>query len=104
MQIVVCEVSFNDIFIFLIYILDLPGLEMAIFAEQSFVHCHSVVFESRFEIIFNKHNRFLDLPKFRRLIFYGDAVFQGDAQETRKEVINGFDSYDNSLIMRSMLL
>lgn len=31
--------------------LDLPGLEMAIFAERSFVHCHSVVFESSFEMI-----------------------------------------------------
>ena len=43
----------------------------------------------------------LDLPKFHSISYHGDCCLRGDNQPKRRMVINGFDSYDNTLIMRS---
>ena len=43
----------------------------------------------------------LDLPKLHTISF-NDATLQGDGRDNRKSMINGYASYDNTLIMKSM--
>ena len=43
----------------------------------------------------------LDLPKLTTISFNGSIVFRGD--DDRPTTINGYRSYDNTLIMKSML-
>ena len=44
----------------------------------------------------------VDLPKLTTISFYGGLALQGDGQYNRRIKMNGYDSYDNTLIMRSM--
>ena len=43
----------------------------------------------------------LDLPKLHTISFDGDLALQGEYD--RKTIINGHESYDNTLIMKSKL-
>ena len=43
----------------------------------------------------------LDLPKLHTISFDGYAL-EGDDRDNRKTIINGHESYDNTLIMKSM--
>ena len=45
----------------------------------------------------------LDLPKLHTISFYGDDALAGDSQYNRKTIINGHESYNNTLIMKSKL-
>ena len=45
----------------------------------------------------------LDLPKLHTISFDGVYVLQGDNRDNRKTMINGHESYDNTLIMKSKL-
>ena len=92
-------------------VLDLPSLEIVSFEDSSFCHCHVAVFESMwwlFIFIF-----ILDLPKLHTISFDGHEIIdewcmiwkspiQG-GQYNRKTNINGHESYDNTLIMKSKL-
>ena len=42
----------------------------------------------------------LDIPKLHTLSFNGGAL-QGDNEDNRKAIINGHESYNNTLIMKS---
>ena len=44
----------------------------------------------------------LDLPKLHTISFNGNCILQGDDRDNRKTIINGHESYDNTLIMKSM--
>ena len=44
----------------------------------------------------------LDLPKLHTISFNGEWALKGDDQYNRKAMINGHDSYDNTLVMKSM--
>ena len=44
---------------------------------------------------------FLDLPKLHTISYDGDYVLQGDKRASRETIINGHESYDNTLIMKS---
>ena len=45
----------------------------------------------------------LDLPKLTTISFNGGWALEGDYGDNRKTIINGHASYDNMLIMKSML-
>ena len=45
----------------------------------------------------------LDLPKLHTISFNGDDALQGDGRDNCKTIINGYESYDNTLIMKSKL-
>ena len=44
----------------------------------------------------------LDLPKLHTISFNGNWALAGDDRDNRKTMINGHESYDNTLIMKSM--
>ena len=44
----------------------------------------------------------LDLPKLHTISFNGWYALFGDDRANRKTMINGHESYDNTLIMKSM--
>ena len=44
----------------------------------------------------------LDLPKLHAISFY-EHVLAGDWRDNRKTIINGHESFDNTLIMKSKL-
>ena len=45
----------------------------------------------------------VDLPMLHTLSFLGNNILEGDWRDNRKTVINGHESYDNTLIMKSKL-
>ena len=45
----------------------------------------------------------LDLPKLHTTSFNGGWILAGDCEDNRKAIINGYKSYDNTLIMKSKL-
>ena len=45
----------------------------------------------------------LDLPKLTTISFNGDWALKGDGRDNRRTTINGHGSYDNTLIMKSIL-
>ena len=45
----------------------------------------------------------LDLPKLHTISFNDDSALAGDGQDNRKTMINGHESYNNTLIMKSKL-
>ena len=51
----------------------------------------------------NSHFITLDLPKLHTLSFDGMCVLSGNYQSKYESLINGYKSYDNTLIMRSKL-
>ena len=44
----------------------------------------------------------LDLPKLHTISFIGDYALAGDDRANRETIINGHESYDNTLVMKSM--
>ena len=83
-------------------VLDLPSLEIVTFGDSSFAFCHVAVFESMWWWLFI----FIlipDLPKLHTISFYGYGALQGDGRDNRKTIINGHESYNNTLIMKSTL-
>ena len=83
-------------------VLDLPSLEIVTFEEWSFNKCHVAVFESMWWLFMFISFLILDLPKLHTISFDGDCALAGDERDNRKTMINGYESYDNKLIMKSM--
>ena len=85
-------------------VLDLPSLEIVTFGGCSFASCHIAVFESMWWLFIFISFLILDLPKLHTISFNGifDGVLEGDGRDNRKTMINGHESYDNTLIMKSM--
>ena len=44
----------------------------------------------------------IDLPKLKVIEYHNNGALLGDNQEKHKATINGWKSFDNTLIMRSM--
>ena len=85
-------------------VLDLPSLEIVTFGWSSFSDCHIAVFESMWWLFIFIFISFLilDLPKLHTISFYGNYALAGDRRANRQTMINGHESYDNTLIMKSM--
>ena len=84
-------------------VLDLPSLEIVSFGECSFGLCHVAVFESMWWLFICISFLILDLPKLHTISFNGSGALVGDGRYNRKTIINGHESYDNTLIMKSKL-
>ena len=84
-------------------VLDLPSLEIVSFGEESFCYCHIAVFESMWWLFIFISFLILDLPKLHTILFKGDSVLAGGDRDNRETMINGHESYDNTLIMKSKL-
>ena len=83
-------------------VLDLPSLEIVTFEGRSFENCHVAVFESMWWLFIFISFLILDLPKLHTISFNGeDAAVDGDDRDNRKTIINGHESFDNTLIMKS---
>ena len=83
-------------------VLDLPSLEIVTFGYLSFGLCHIAVFESMLGLFIFISYLILDLRKLHTISFNGNWALQGDAGYNRDTMINGHESYDNTLIMKSM--
>ena len=83
-------------------VLDLPSLEIVTFGGWSFRYCHLAVFESMWWLFIFISFLILDLPKLHTISFNGDWALQGYNGNNRETMINGYESYDNTLIMKSM--
>ena len=83
-------------------VLDLPSLEIVTFGYLSFGLCHIAVFESMLGLFIFISYLILDLPKLHTISFNGGGALEGDDGNIRKIIINGYKSYDNTLIMKSM--
>ena len=81
-------------------VLDLPSLEIVTFGELSFIDCHVAVFESMWWLFIFISFLILDLPKLHTISFESVSL-AGDDRANRKTIINGHESYDNTLIMKS---
>ena len=82
-------------------VLDLPSLEIVTFGGYSFECCHIAVFESMLWLFIFISFLILDLPKLHTISFNGDWALEGDNRYNRETIINGHESYDNTLIMKS---
>ena len=83
-------------------VLDLPSLEIVTFGGSSFEYCHIAVFESMWWLFIFISFLILDLPKLYTISFNGlRGALVGDDRDNRKTIINGHESYDNTLIMKS---
>ena len=84
-------------------VLDLPSLEIVTFGGFSFKYCHVAVFESMWWLFIFISFLILDLPKLHTISFndWNGGALAGDDRDNRK-IINGHESYDNTLIMKSM--
>ena len=83
-------------------VLDFPSLEIVSFEERSFQKCHLAVFDSMWWLFIFISFLILDLPKLHTISFNGMFALDGDGGYNRKTIINGHESYDNTLIMKSM--
>ena len=86
-------------------VLDLPSLEIVTFGGYSFLDCHVAVFESMWWLFIFISFLILDLPKLHTIAFNGDwygCALAGDGRDNHKTMINGHESFDNTLIMKSM--
>ena len=83
-------------------VLDLPSLEIVTFEGYSFQKCHLAVFESMWWLFIFISFLILDLPKLNTISFRGYWALNGDSRNNRKKRINDHESYDNTLIMKSM--
>ena len=81
--------------------LDLPSLEIVTFG-YSFDKCHIAVFESMWWLFIFISFLILDLLKLHTISLNGWYALEGDYRDNRKTMINGHESYDNTLIMKSM--
>ena len=86
-------------------VLDLPSLGIVSFGFFSFSYCHVAVFESMWWLFIFIFISFLilDLPKLHTISFNGVCALSGDDGDNRKTIINGHESNDNTLIMKSKL-
>ena len=84
-------------------VLDLPSLEIVTFGGSAFRNCHLAVFESIWWLFIFISFLILDLPKLHTISFDDDGALEGDGGGNRKTIINGHESYDNKLIMKSKL-
>ena len=84
-------------------VLDLPSLEIVTFGRWSFMYCHIAVFESMWWLFIFISFFILDLPKLHTISFNDDYALAGDNRANRETMINGHESYDNTLIMKSKL-
>ena len=91
-----CDLNENEV-------LDLPSLEIVIFGGCSFSYCHNAVFESMWWLFIFISFLILDLPKLHTISFNGRWTLAGDYRDDRKTMINGHESYNNTLIMKSKL-
>ena len=82
-------------------VLDPPSLEIVTFGACSFCCCHVAVFESMGWLFISISFLILDLPKLHTISFDGGWILAGDFRDNRKTIINGHESYDNTLIMKS---
>ena len=97
--------EWNVIWMNEIDVLDLPSLEIVAFGENSFCHCHIAVFESMWWLFIFISFLILDLPKLHTISFNGNwygGALQGDCRDNRLTMINGHESFDNTLIMKSL--
>ena len=83
-------------------VLDLPSLEIVTFGAGSFHYCHVAVFESMWWLFIFISFLILDLPKLHTISFNGGYTLQGDNGDNRITMIYGHESYNNTLIMKSM--
>ena len=83
-------------------VVDLPSLKIISFGGHSFEKCHTAVFESMWWLFIFISFLILDLPKLHTISFNGIAALKGDWRDNRRTMINGHESYDNTLIMKSM--
>ena len=83
-------------------VLDLPSLEIVTLKTCSFQYCHIAVFESMWWLFIFISFLILDLPKLHTISFNGQQALYGDWKDNCKTMINGHESYDNTLIMKSM--
>ena len=83
-------------------VLDLPSLKIGSFGGGSFICCHLAVFESMWWLFIFISFLILDLPKLHTISFNGQQALEGDNRANRETMINGHESYDNTLIMKSM--
>ena len=93
-----CDLNENDN-----DVLDLPSLEIVTFGWSSLKFCHVAVFESMWWLLIFTSFLILDLPKLHSISFHGGYALRGDNRDNRKTMINGHESYDNTLIMKSKL-
>ena len=84
-------------------VLDLPSLEIVTFGGYSFYFCHIAVFESMWWLFIFISFLILDLPKLHTISFKCEYALLGDYDENRKTMINDYESFDNTLIMKSKL-
>ena len=83
-------------------VLDLPSLEIVTFRGESFRDCHLAVFESMWWLFIFISFLILDLPKLHTISFDGGCALHGNNRDNRKTMINDHESYENTLIMKSM--
>ena len=83
-------------------VLDLLSLEIVSFGGLSFTNCHLAVFESMWWFFIFISFLILDLPKLHTISFNGKYALACDNRGNHKTMINGHESYDNALIMKSM--
>ena len=84
-------------------VLDLPSLEIVTLGGYSFQYCHITAFESMWWLFIFISFLILDLPKLHTISFDGNWALAGDGRDDRKTMINGHESYDNTLIMKSKM-
>ena len=87
--------------------LDLPSLATISFGLSSFALCHVAVFESTWWLFIFVLFIILDLSKLHTISFKthdyeNNFALRGDWRDDRQAVINGHESYDNTLIMKSI--
>ena len=93
-----CDLNENEI-----DVLDLPSLEIVTFGWSSFEYCHLAEFESMWWLFIFISFLILDLPKLHTISFNGSyGALEGDDGDNRETIINGHESYYNTLIMKSM--
>ena len=83
-------------------VVDLPSLEKIFFIRRSFQYCHLAVFESMWWLFYFILFLILDLPNLHTIEYYGKHILAGADRDNRETMINGHESYDNTLIMKSM--
>ena len=85
-------------------VLDIPSLQQVSLRGDSFRYCHLAQFESmEWLLIWFLIINILDLPKLTTISFDGNNALAGNEDDFYKTTINGHESYDNTLIMKSML-
>ena len=77
---------------------------MVTFEEKTFTECQHVVFESTqlSPYSWNSYFHIIDLPKLHTLSFFACFhTFKGDSSKGRNTIINGCNTFRNTLTMKS---